>query len=472
MAKSVAPTVGLDIGSSLIKVVELASGRDGVTVRAIGMAPTPPGCIENNIIVDPHLLGQTVKKLLKDSGVTSKSVVSSVAGQTALVVRIIEVPKMSDTELSETMKWEAERQIPFPVNEVIMDYETIRRPGASPDDQNIEVLMAAAQKDMIYNLVEMFRSGGLKPKVIDIQPLAVARPLIELGPSPWDKKTIAILNIGATTTDIGVYRDGILAFPRMIPLAGHNMTLAIMNQLAVDEARAEALKVEYGEVNMNMVPQPVQPASDAFLDFGAQPEESGAMPFVFMPNEQAESPRTLGGGEAESPFEIEQESSHPLDLDAPSGAPMEFGADNSMEAAQAESSQNLPATMDSNPEKEAVQRAIGAVLIELRDEIRRSLDYYRGRPNGSEINDILICGGGSRMKFLDQYFEREFGVPTRVANPFEYLKIATKNFSSEYLEDVAPLMTVAVGLAAREMVPTPDLPVVDTPKRAKRGKKK
>src|SRR5258708_26630080 len=154
MAKSGGPTIGLDIGSSVIKVAEVIPGRGGVTIRAIGTAATPEGAMENNIIVDAQLLGQAVKKLLKESGCSSRSSVSSVSGQSALVVRVIEVPRMSDSELAETMKWEVERHVPVAAYEVIMDFQPIERADTPPDSQNMEVLLAVAPQDMVDRHLE------------------------------------------------------------------------------------------------------------------------------------------------------------------------------------------------------------------------------------------------------------------------------------------------------------------------------
>src|SRR5947209_4972103 len=255
MARSGGPTVGLDIGSKTIKVAELAPGRGGVTVRALGMAPTPAMAMENNIVIDAQLLGQAVKKLLKEAGIGTSSSVSSVSGQSALVVRVIEVPKMSDAELAETMRWEVERHVPFAANEVIMDFQPIDRPDTPPDAQNMEILLAVAQQDMIDRHVEMLFAAGLKPVAIDVEPLAASRALVELGPDPTATRTVAIINVGANNTDIGIFRDGLLAFPRTLPLAGETITRAIAAQMGVPEEQAEELKLKYGEVILDQVPQ-------------------------------------------------------------------------------------------------------------------------------------------------------------------------------------------------------------------------
>lgn len=450
MPKSVAPTVGLDVGSSMIKVVELSSGRDGVKLRALGMAPTPEGAIENNIILDPHLLGGVIKKLLKDSGITSKTVISSVSGETALVVRVIEVPKMTEEELKETMRWEVERHVPFAANDVVMDFQPIPRMDADPNDQNMEVLLVVAQQDMIDKHVDTIFATGLKPKAIDVEPLSISRALLELGPDPWGKKTAAIVNVGSNNTEIAIYKNGVIAFPRTIPLAGKNITRSIMTQLGVPEDKAEDLKKRHGEIDLDKLAQPmVQPAED-FLDFGAQEpaQEESSMPFIFsVPEEEPQKVSPLMQPQEERPLEFAPES----------------GGE--------EPNAGLPVPVPvGDPEENAVQQALATVLVELKDEIKRSLDYFKGKPTGGEIDEILLCGGSAKLKNLDKYFEREFNIPTHIASSLAYVRPTAKNFSMQYLEDVAPQFAVAIGLAARDMIIPPSMPSPVV--RGKRGKKK
>src|SRR5688572_2027314 len=290
MAKSGGPTVGLDIGSHTIKVAEVAPGRGGPVVRALGAAPTPAGAMENNVVVDAQLLGAAIKNLLKTAGISARTSVSSVSGQSALVVRVIEVPRMSDSELAETMRWEVERHVPFAANEVIMDFQRIERADTPPDAQNMEVLLAVAQQDMIDRHVEMLFAAGLTPVAIDVEPLAVCRTYVDMGPDARAPRTVAVVNIGANNTDIAIFKDGMLAFPRTLPLAGESLTRAIMAQMGLTQDQAEEYKRVYAEIILDQVPQqaPAAPVSDAFLDFSVPPptEEGEAegparMPFDF-----------------------------------------------------------------------------------------------------------------------------------------------------------------------------------------------
>src|SRR5947209_8601402 len=169
--------VGLDIGSTLMKVAELRRTAKGIEVIAMGLAKTPQEAYENSVIVDVAAMSKAVKNLLKEAGISTRQCISSVSGQSAVVVRVIEVPKMNPAELKETMNYEVERHVPFASTGggVITDYVPIERPEGVADGQNMEVLLAAAQQDTIDRHVEMLFAAGLKPVAIELEPLAVGR---------------------------------------------------------------------------------------------------------------------------------------------------------------------------------------------------------------------------------------------------------------------------------------------------------
>lgn len=263
--------VGLDIGSDLIKVAEAKLAKDGIHITGMAVSPTPEGVLDNSVIVDPQALGAAVKRLLKESGIKTKHVVSSISGQSSVVVRVIDVPKMTHDELAETMKWEVERHVPFSPTEIVMDFAAIDKPGAMPDAPNMEVLLAVAQQDAVNSHVQMLFAAGLEPIAIDVQPLAVSRALIDVaeGTAP---QTVAVVNIGATTTDVGVFEAGLLTFPGPpLPIAGVNLTRAISEALGVPEEEAEMLKKEYASADLSAA----QGIGDdmAYDDTEVEPEE-------------------------------------------------------------------------------------------------------------------------------------------------------------------------------------------------------
>jgi type IV pilus assembly protein PilM len=433
--------VGLDIGSSKMKVAELRKTGSGVEVTALGVADTPPDAYDNSVIIDPQALGQEVKKLLSQSGVTARHVVSSVSGQSAVVVRVIDMPKMTDKELAEQIRWEVERHVPFAVSEVIMDYQPI--PTANGDGQTMEVLLAVAQQDMIDRHVAMLMAAGLKPDAIDVEPLAIGRTFLELKPDGMtDGRTVAIVNIGATNTDIEIFRSGLLAFPRSIPLAGDNLTRAIAEVFMCDQATAENYKRDYGEVLLDQLPQ--TPG-----DFGG----GGGAGFITF---DAPAPPEPTSGPLSSPS-----GRMPFDFSSPGEAPPEQTAPPAEQGffvptAPTAPAGNLPATTGATDNlRIQVFNAIAPVLTELVQELRRSLDYFRGKNPDAQIDEMLLTGGTSNLKNLAPFLEAELGIPTRVASPLQYVQVTSKNFTQDRLAEIAALFPISIGLGARDLIAAP-----------------
>ena len=497
--------IGLDIGSNLIKVAEVRKGGKGIEVVAVDLAPTPQEAFENSVITDPQMLGQAVKALLKKAGIGGGQVVSSVSGQSAVVVRVIDVPQMSGAELAETMKWEVERQVPFNASEVVMDYQPIQRPEGYADGQNMEVCLAVAQQDMVDRHVDMLFAAGLKPKAIDVEPLAAGRALLDLDPTPRAPgHTVAVVNIGAANTDIGIFRDKLLAFPRTISIAGDNFTRAIANELHVDLATAEQLKRDVGEVITGQ-----QNAGGFGGDFGggggfgggdfgggggfmdfSQPEAqvppttgptsspSGRMPFDFStPGDVPQAPPP-----ASTPFDFSSQTPgasgtgdvnllNPVDSAAPAPELVDFSTPPGSGAAAYGTPEptaygtppvdhSLPVTAPAvDPNREAMRinvfNAIAPVLAEMVQEIRRSLDYYRTKTGDAPVHEIVLVGGSAKLRNLASFVENEFGIATRVGNPLATLTVIAKNQSPDYLQDIAALFPVSIGLGAYPLMVIP-----------------
>ena len=174
--------VGLDIGTQTIKMVEVSGAGSGLRVTALAIENTPPGTVQQGVIADSKALGAAIKQMRVKNGIRATKCVSSVAGAAGMVVRVIEVPKMTPSELAETMKWEVERHIPFAASDVEMSFQKIDNPESDndPNNPNMEVLLAVAQRDMIAQHIATVTAAGLTPLVIDVEPLAVGRALIDL----------------------------------------------------------------------------------------------------------------------------------------------------------------------------------------------------------------------------------------------------------------------------------------------------
>lgn len=502
--------IGLDIGSNLIKVASVRKGSKGIEVVSLDVAPTPQEAFENSAIIDPQMLAQAVKALLKKAGIGGGDVISSVSGQSAVVVRVIDVPQMNAAELAETMKWEVERQVPFNASEVVMDYQPITRPEGYGDGQNMEVCLAVAQQEMIDRHVEMLFKAGLKPKAIDVEPLAAGRALLTI-PSTAQAPghTVAIINIGASNTDVSIFRDKLLAFPRTLSLAGDNFTRAIANELHVDLATAEQMKRDVGEVIMGQAaPQAFDQfggagggfgggdfgAPGGFMDFTdpAQPaplpvdpaapvpgtgptsSPSGRMPFDFStpgeaPPPPAATPFDFSSGEADQHnltgvgLDPVQNTPEATGFFTPSGTPdfadggaTAYAAPDPMPFADP----NLPvAAPTGDPGREAMRinvfNAIAPILAELVQEIRRSIDYYRNKTGDAPIHEMVIVGGSAKLRNMAPFLEEQLGIPARIGNPLETMNVIAKNQSPDYLQDIAVLFPVSIGLGAYPLIAPP-----------------
>lgn len=243
--------IGLNIGNDSIKVVELKGKGAQVAVTAVGMAPTPPESISNGVVMSTSALSAAIRDLLKSSGIGTKRVVSSVSGSGALVVRVIEVPQMSDVELKGNMTQDADRYIPFPPSEVIMDFKALRQLPSAPDG-NMEVLLAAAQREIVDLHVNVLLGARLDPQSVDVEPLAAARALnydglADTPPNVDYNDVSALINIGATSTEITVLRGDLLVFTRSIPRGGHVLTQSIADTLGLAFSDAERLKQDFGD---------------------------------------------------------------------------------------------------------------------------------------------------------------------------------------------------------------------------------
>jgi len=469
--------VGLDIGADTIKVVEAQAGRDGITVTGLGIANTPLGGFIEGKVADPQLVGKTVKALLSESGVRGKRVVSSCSGQSAmpsLVVRVIRVPTMTPEELKETMKWEVEKHVPFAPSEVVMDYQKIERIGQDPNAQEMEVLLAVAQQDMVDNQISAIYAAGLKPASIDIQPLAASRALIDIASNGAAPMTAAILEVGATVAELDVFENGLLSFPAPpIQIAGVNFTQAIAAALGVTEEEAERLKKERARIDPAQIaafvggvaPAPPAPAlgeepppadlgtssfdlpSGGFTDtvggpvFDLGDEDDGPKPPRIDLSDTGEDQQKVydvGGVqfEARKPvFDLsEAEAGGAPTAHAPTPAP------------------EVPPLMPADTDVQArIAQAIAPVLSDLVNQIRLNLDYYRQLHNSS-VERIYLSGGTAMMHGLDAYLSAELGVPVLLADPLGNVSVASKQFSPQYLREVSPIFSVSLGLAIRDLV--------------------
>ena len=253
--------VGLEIGTSSLKVVELRGGTPP-QLQALAMRPTRPGLVQDDQIIDPEGLATELDALFKEAGITHRFVVTAVSNRLA-ITRNIFIPKMPLRELEKAIPWEAERYIPFPLDEVALDHYILDNPSDISDGQEIEVVVAAARLDLVTQTVEGLRKAGLEPTVIDIKPFALLRALKgSLQGDRFNRTTIfdekytdeseigVVLEIAASSSTITLVRGERVVMNRNLGVSGDDFTSALQRAFDLDFDEAEELKLSHGSAIM------------------------------------------------------------------------------------------------------------------------------------------------------------------------------------------------------------------------------
>jgi type IV pilus assembly protein PilM len=242
--------VGVDIGASSIKVVQLKANRKNLSVIRYGYAPLPPQTIIDGHIMSSGVVTETLLRLFSDNKIQQKDIAVGVYGQ-SVIVRKITVPMMTPEELEEQINWEAEQHIPFDIKVMSIDYEVLRK---RPEAGQMDLLLVAAKKDEINDYASILREARLRPLIVDINAFTIQNIFEQQMGLPQDG-TIALLNVGAAVSSLNIVSHGVSAFTREITNAGNAITEEIQKQCSVPYEQAEAYKCGGGPTQI--VPQEV-----------------------------------------------------------------------------------------------------------------------------------------------------------------------------------------------------------------------
>ena len=232
--------VGVDIGSSAVKAVELkvgGKGGDEYQLLNIGLEPLPPEAIVDGAIMDSGAVIDAVQNLFQDNRIKTTDCATGVSGN-AVIVKKISLPQMSEEELAESIHWEAEQYIPFDIQDVALDYEVVEGGGTGG---NMDVLLVAVKKDKISEYTSAITQAGRNPTIVDVDVFALQN-CYEVNYVPDPGRVVALLNIGASIMNINVVKDGFSVFNRDIAVGGNQYTDAIQKDLNLSFEQAEALK--------------------------------------------------------------------------------------------------------------------------------------------------------------------------------------------------------------------------------------
>jgi type IV pilus assembly protein PilM len=338
--------VGVDIGSSSIKLVELKQSRDSYVLKNVGMLTLPPEAIVDNTLMDTSSIVEVLRDLVRVRGVKLKDAACSISGNSVIIRKIV-LPTMNSEQLEEQIHYEAEQYIPFDINDVHIDFQIL---GPDPNDLNkILVLLVASKKDIINDYAAVFTESGLKMVVADVDSFAIQNAF-EINYSPGEDEMVALINIGASMTNLNIVKGGASLFTRDMQTGGNSYTEEIQKQFGTGREEAEKIKI------------------------------SGR-----------------------------------------------------------------------HPQQARLQEIYSRVNDSLANEMRRSLDFYLSTAMDDRVSKVYLSGGCSRVPNLVDVVGQRLSLSVEILNPFRRIKYNEKEFEPDYIQQIAPSMAVAVGLAMRRV---------------------
>jgi type IV pilus assembly protein PilM len=229
--------VGLDLGSSAVKLVELRQKKGEYHLERLGVEPLSPEAIVDGSIMDSSLVVDAIHKLNDETKVKTPQYATSLSGH-SVIIKKIQVPAMNEDELGESIQWEAEQYIPFDINDVRLDYVVL---GESAGRDTMEVLLVAVKRDKVNDYTSVISQTGKTPALVDVDAFAIQNAY-EANYDVDPLKTLALVNMGAAVTNINVISRGATVFWRDISFGGNQYTEALQRELNLSFEQAEAVK--------------------------------------------------------------------------------------------------------------------------------------------------------------------------------------------------------------------------------------
>jgi type IV pilus assembly protein PilM len=261
--------LGLDIGTTAVRVVEVVIDRPGgrgrhpghAVVSRVGEVPLPPGAVRDGEVADPAVVGAAISELWRQTGLRSRDVRVGLTGS-RVVVRVVDMPAMPDDELEGAVRFSAADHIPIPLEEAVLDHAVLEPapPGEPGAPEMVRVLVAAAHRSALDGLLAAVAAGGLRAVAVDLVPFALVRGLTERAAEPFpipseDSPELspelrpaapalaeAVVSVGAALTTVVVHEGGRPRFVRTVQAGGDMLTAAVADELGIDLEAAEAAK--------------------------------------------------------------------------------------------------------------------------------------------------------------------------------------------------------------------------------------
>lgn len=378
--------IGIDIGTHSTKIVQLSSSLGGYRLDKATLTPVDATLLQQ----DANAAMEAALRYAVGFYMPRNSVVVGALSGQDTIIRYLRMPKMPDADLHAAVENEADQNIPFDLSEVVLDYDIVEE-QAEGDETTLRVLLVAAKNEVIDQRISLFRTANLQPHILGVNTLALA-DCGEVCKQLRSNETVALVNIGAQSTNIHFVRDGVSNFTRDIARGGREVTNAIQKFFKVEYGEAERIKCSPHAADVTTVPEH---PDDMSTGPDAADESEGDISLITGTG--LTDPELTGGEEAKF----------------------------------------------ANATRPVVSRLIG--------EIKRSIDFYERQLYERPVERILLSGGTAGFLGLDQQMADACGVAVEVADPLEGLKVADGSPDVQDALNHREKFAVAVGLAARGM---------------------
>ena len=354
-SKKKRPAVGLDIGHSSVKGLELTMSGTDMVVDQVGSVAIPETSDSKQ---RGEAVTHAIRELFHKTSFSTKRIVTAVSGE-AVIVRVLRLPYFSEKETQElqfAVQSEAQDFIPYDLADVAFDYQRLGVIDAGQEGKALEVLIVAAQKDLVAWHTQVVRNAGLDPRIVDIGSFALVNA-VHHGAGMAPDTPIALVDIGSAVTNIAIMKGNTTRFTRDLSTAGSTITRAIMSELGLNEKAAEAAKIEHGISYEQETPM----------------EESDLFTLS-----QSNLPDVLQLTGAGGPMDMER----------------------------------------ANSTDQRVHAICMQFLGEIVSEIKRCLLFYENQLDGQAVEMVYLTGGTVRMKNAQRYIQTLLDTPTEILDPF------------------------------------------------------
>ncbi len=274
--------VGLDIGSSLVKAVELRAVGDDYELVGFGMGPLPPGALEGGEIKQPGAVQEAIRQALAQGRIHATSAVIGMSGGSVIAKRVT-LPKMTEAELQESIRWEAEQHIPFDIEDVELDFQVLQQEG-----NQLEVMLVAVKKGKVRSYVDVVAGAGLNVVVVDVDAFAL-QTQYEYNYA-GEQDVVALVNIGHETTNTNILQGGTNVYARDIFVGGKQYATTIAQRFDLAAPDAEAIvrgqpgSVSWAEVEpvLDLVSQELGQEIQRTLDYFGTTAEHERIQRIFL----------------------------------------------------------------------------------------------------------------------------------------------------------------------------------------------